>query len=91
MNRIKLLLVLAFILSLSSALTVTSVTLQNAATQTTLQGSVLGGTKLYFEGLGFSTTMEENVIYVGEFPCMLEDGATATSMVCRTSAPDQYK
>jgi hypothetical protein len=48
----------------------------------------MGGTKLYFEGLGFSTTMEENVIYIGDYPCMLEDGATATSMVCRTTAPD---
>jgi hypothetical protein len=88
MNKIKYLLLLTLLLSLSSSLTVTQVTLQNAATTTSLQGSIMGGTKLYFEGLGFSTTMEENVIYIGDYPCMLEDGATATSMVCRTTAPD---
>jgi hypothetical protein len=39
-------------------LSIATVTLQNAATTTALQGSVIGGTKLYFEGLGFSSTMD---------------------------------
>lgn len=78
-------------MSLSLSLTVMSVTLQNAATTTSLQGSIMGGTKLYFQGLGFSTTMDENVIYIGDYPCILEDGATATAMVCRTTPPDQYQ
>lgn len=91
MTKVKILLFLALFMSLTYALTVTTVTLQNAATTASLQGSIMGGTKLYFEGLGFSTTMMENVIFVGEFPCILEDGATARSMVCRTTAPDVYK
>lgn len=91
MTKIKIFLFLGLLMSLSYALTVTSVTLQDAATTTSLQGSIMGGTKLYFQGLGFSTTMAENVIFVGEFPCTLEDGATATSMLCRTTAPDKYQ
>lgn len=65
MTKIKLLLVMALLMSFTYALMVTSVTLQNAATTTSLQGSVMGGTKLYFEGLGFSSTMDENLIYIG--------------------------
>lgn len=65
MTKIKLLLVMALILSLTYTLTITSVTLQNAATTTALQGSVMGGTKLYFEGLGFSSTMDDNLIFIG--------------------------
>jgi len=88
MTKIKILLLLTLLMSLTYTLTVTSVTLQNGAKTASLQGSIMGGTKLYIEGLGFSSTMDENVIMIGEFPCILEDGATATSMVCRTSAPD---
>jgi hypothetical protein len=91
MTKIKILLFMTLLMSLSYTLTVTSVTLQNAATTVSLQGSIMGGTKLYIEGLGFSTTMMENIIMVGEFPCILEDGATATAMVCRTTAPDVYR
>ena len=58
MKKIKLLLCMALLLSLTYTLSVTSVTLQNAATTTSLQGSIMGGTKLYFQGLGFSTTMD---------------------------------
>ncbi len=58
-------------MSLSYALSVTTVTLQNAATTTSLQGSIMGGTKLYFQGLGFSTTMNENIIFIGDYPCIL--------------------
>ncbi len=85
MLKIRLLLIAALLLTLSYSLTVTSVTLQNPATINRLEGSLLGGTKLYFQGLGFSTTMDENIVFVGEYPCVLEDGATATSIVCRTS------
>jgi len=67
MTKIKLLLILTLLLSLSYTLTVTSVTLQNAATTSSLQGSIMGGTKLYIEGLGFSSTMDENMIFVGDF------------------------
>jgi hypothetical protein len=28
---------------------------------------------------------------VGDFPCKLLDGATATSIVCQTSFPGDYK
>lgn len=31
--------------------------------------------------------MSDNTIIVGDYPCVLEDGATATSMVCETTAP----
>ena len=65
MTKIKLLLIMALLLSLTYTLSVNAVTLQNAATTTSLQGSVIGGTKLYFEGLGFSSTMDENLIYIG--------------------------
>ncbi len=58
MTKFKLLLVMALLLSLASGLSISTVTLQNAATTTALQGSVIGGTKLYFEGLGFSSTMD---------------------------------
>lgn len=58
MSRIKALLVIALLMSVSWSLTVTSVKLQNGATTTELQGSIMGGTKLYIEGLGFSSTME---------------------------------
>jgi hypothetical protein len=71
MTKIKLLLIFTLLLSLSYTLTVTSVTLQNAATTSSLQGSIMGGTKLYIEGLGFSSTMDENMIFVGDFPCIL--------------------
>ncbi len=65
MAKMKLLLMIALFLSLTYTLTVFGVTLQNAATTTSLQGSVMGGTKLYFEGLGFSPNMEDNMIYIG--------------------------
>jgi hypothetical protein len=65
MTKIKLLLVMALLLSIAYSLSITTVTLQNAATTTALQGSVMGGTKLYFEGLGFSSTMDENLIFIG--------------------------
>ncbi len=47
MSKIKILLSFIFLLTLSYALSITSVTLQNAATQSSLQGSIMGGTKLY--------------------------------------------
>ncbi len=49
---------MALLLSLSYTLSVTSVNLQNPAMTSSLQGSVMGGTKLYIEGLGFSSTMD---------------------------------
>lgn len=58
MTKFKLILALALLLSLATGLSIATVTLQNAATTTALQGSVIGGTKLYFEGLGFSSTMD---------------------------------
>ena len=87
MTKIKVFLLMALLLSVTYTLSVTSVTLQDAATTTSLQGSIMGGTKLYIQGLGFSMTMNENIVYVGEFPCILEDGATPTAIVCRTTAP----
>jgi hypothetical protein len=71
MIKFKELVLLALFLSLSYTLSVTAVTLQNAATTTSLQGSIMGGTKLYIEGLGFSPIMDENMIYVGDWPCIL--------------------
>lgn len=47
MTKIKILLLIALLLSLTTSLNVRSVTLQNAATTTSLQGSIMGGTKLY--------------------------------------------
>lgn len=91
MTKVKILLFMALLLSLTASLSVTSVTLQNVATSTALQGSIMGGTKLYIKGLGFSQVMDENAIYVGDYPCHLEDGATVTAIVCSTSAPGQYK
>jgi hypothetical protein len=58
MTKFKLILAMALLLSLATGLSIATVTLQNAATTTALQGSVIGGTKLYFEGLGFSSTMD---------------------------------
>ncbi len=93
MSKLKTLLIMALLMSLTYTLIIESVSLQNSVIPLPLniKGSVKGGTKLYFKGLGFSSTMEDNMVMIGEFPCMLEDGATATSMVCITSAPDQYK
>ena len=71
MSPIKILLALALILSLSYALTVSSVTLQDGLPGNDIRGSIKGGTKLYIEGLGFSSTMAHNTILVGEFPCKL--------------------
>lgn len=91
MMKIKILLLVTLLLSLGNTLTVTSVTLQNGAVTASLQGSIMGGTKLYIKGLGFSLTMNENFIFIGDYPCILEDGATVTSMVCRTTAPGSYR
>jgi hypothetical protein len=57
MTKIKVFLLMALTLSLASTLSISSVTLQDAATSTSLQGSIMGGTKLYIQGLGFSMTM----------------------------------
>ena len=70
MSKIKILLTLALILSFSYALTVSSVTLKDGLPGD-LRGSIRGGTKLYIEGLGFSSVMSDNTILVGEFPCNL--------------------
>ena len=88
MPKIKLLLCLVLLLSQALSLSITSVSLQNPALNSNLQGSIMGGTKLYIEGLGFSSTMKDNIITVGDFPCLMEDGATATSIVCRTTRDD---
>jgi hypothetical protein len=87
MPKIKVLLLLALLGSLATSLSVSSVTLQNAATTTALQGSIMGGTKLYISGLGFSSVMTDNTVLVGQYPCTLLDGATDVSLVCQTTYP----
>jgi hypothetical protein len=57
MTKIKVFLLMALLLSVACTLSISSVTLQDAAASTSLQGSIMGGTKLYIQGLGFSMTM----------------------------------
>lgn len=87
MHKVKALLLVALLISLATSLSIVSVALNNIGTTSSLQGSILGGTRLYIQGLGFSLMNSENTILVGDFPCVLQDGATATSMLCITSAP----
>lgn len=58
MPKMKLLLLLAFIVAISFSLSISSVSLQNPTTSSGLYGSIMGGTKLYIEGLGFSPVMD---------------------------------
>ncbi len=74
MNKVKLLVLVALLVTQLYALSITSVTLQNTpynGVSTKLEGSVFGGTKLYIEGLGFSPTMNQNQIFVGGSECIL--------------------
>ncbi len=57
MSKLQTLLLMSLLMSVCYSLSVTSVTLQNGATNTSLQGSIMGGTKLYIKGLDFSSTM----------------------------------
>ena len=82
MNKIKKLLILALVISISYALTINSVSLLSQPASTSLYGSIMGGTKIYISGLGFSPVMADNTILVGDYPCKLLDGATATAIVC---------
>lgn len=84
MKGLTILLLITFLIGFASSLQVTSVKMRNQREvySSWLQGSIMGGTKLYFEGLGFSTNKEENIIYIGNNPCIVEDGVTDTSLVC---------
>jgi len=70
MHKVKLLLIMALIVSLSYSLSISSIVLQSDFSSE-LKGSIMGGTKLAIKGLGFSSTMMDNSILVGDFPCKL--------------------
>lgn len=92
MPTLKAILLLSLVLGvLSGSLTITDVMLSDQSTTSNLVGSIMGGTKLYIKGLGFSKVMSENNIFVGNFLCNLEDGATDTTILCTTSAAIPYK
>lgn len=57
------------------------------STTSTLQGSLMGGTALYIQGVGFDSTFENNIIYVGTTICSTNaKGVTQNSIVCYTGA-----
>lgn len=53
---------------------------------TTFYGSIGGGTKISIAGTGFSSDFSLIQIYMGIYPCALEDGSTETYLSCFTSA-----
>ena len=69
MKKINILLILVFLSVSVSPFSVTDVALQSEATTTALEGSVMGGTKLYIEGIGFSPLMGEMSVSVDIYPC----------------------
>ncbi len=54
-------------------------------------GSVLGGTNLYIEGVGFSTTMGDMTVTVGGLPCIIDEGTTETTIMCATTSIGVYQ
>ena len=55
------------------------------STTSTLQGSLMGGTALYIQGIGFDSTFENNLVYVGTIPCSTSaKGVTQNTIVCYT-------
>jgi hypothetical protein len=57
MSKINSLLLLSLLISITYALSINSVSLLSQPTNTALTGSIMGGTNLYIEGLGFSSVM----------------------------------
>lgn len=59
----------------------------SGSTTSNLQGSLMGGTALYIYGVGFDSTFENNIIYVGTTICSTNaGGVTQTRIVCYTGA-----
>lgn len=55
------------------------------STTSVLQGSLMGGTALYIQGVGFDSTFENNLVFVGTIPCSTSaKGVTQTTIVCYT-------
>lgn len=72
MPKVKALLLLALVIGVCfGSLTITEVVLEDPATTTNLYGSIMGGTKLYIKGLGFSPIMSQNTMFVGPYPCKM--------------------
>lgn len=67
MPSMKALLVLALSVSIALSLSITSIALENKDTTSNLVGSVMGGQKLYIEGLGFSLNMGDNTVWIGNY------------------------
>jgi hypothetical protein len=85
------LLIFLIVCVFSDSLTITDVMLEDQSTTSNLVGSIMGGTKLFIKGLGFSKIMDQNRIFVGPFLCNMEDGATDTTILCITSPATPYK
>ncbi|CAD8206675.1 unnamed protein product [Paramecium pentaurelia] len=50
------------------------------------QGSLAGGTTLYIQASGLSTTVSKNEVFVGTYPCIVpENGVSGLSIICVTS------
>ena len=49
-------------------------------------GSNEGGTNLYIKGLGFDQDVENNLVFVGPYPCVIPaEGVTDTTLNCETT------
>jgi hypothetical protein len=90
-KKINILLLLALIVAQVYTFSVTTIALQDQSTTASLFGSVLGGTKLYIEGVDFSTSMGDMSVTVGGLPCHIEDAATDNTILCVTSPTGTYK
>jgi hypothetical protein len=69
-------------------LSVTSITtLDTSSTSKNLFGSAAGGTLLYIKGTGFQSNPSNNLVMIGNYPCIIpQEGVKEETLRCVTSS-----
>ena len=60
---------LLIIAAFGEPLSIDSVSTYAASTSPSLRGSLAGGRTLYINGLGFDPVAQNNLVFVGSYPC----------------------